>query len=429
MNPASHSDQNVVSGPGTSTTIPQPSKKKHAVRFASLSAAVIIGGGIMFLPAARETIGVSVSGPLRGLQDRLGGSAPMTKPNPVRGVRVFTVVEAKTRVDRSFTGTIAARYETAIGFRVGGKILRRAVEVGQLVRAGDPLFILDPADYRSAVSAAEATLLGAQAQADQAAADERRQAQLLTRGWTTQANYDRFKAAAVTAQNQARAAADRLDLARSDLTYSELKAPHDGIVTAIRAEAGQVVPIGQPVLTLVRPGDREAVVTIPEGQIADLRNWSATARFWGRTASDEPALLREIAPQADAASRTYSVRFSLPKSAETAELGSTVTIALRREIQSSATTVPSSSIIFRDGKASVWRLMDTGDRIEAVAVAVERLGGETSDVQGLQAGDRIISLGVHRLDGGMTVRVVEGDQGKRLSPSASAQPSVDGGRS
>ncbi len=123
-------------------------------------------------------------------------------------------------------------------------------------------------------------------------------------------------------------------------------------------------------------------MTIPEGQVADLKDWSATAKFWGRAAGSEPAILREVAPQADAASRTYLVRFSLPSSAETAELGSTVTIDLRREINGSAASIPSSALIFRDGKASVWRLTDPGNRVEPVAVSVERLGSETSDVRG-----------------------------------------------
>ncbi len=429
MSHASQGGAEIVQGPTNGPIQSNSGKKKRSLGRVASMALVVLAGGAVLVPAARDAMGAAAAGVLQTAQERFAGSPAMAKPDPVRGVRVFTVAEANTGIDRSFTGTIAARYETAIGFRVGGKVLNRVVEVGQRVRAGDTLFVLDPADYRSAVSAAEATLFAAQAQATQAAADERRQAQLLSQGWTTQAAYDRFKAAAQTALNQARAAADRLDLARNDLAYAELKAPHDGIVTAIRAEAGQVVPVGQPVLTLVRPGDREAVVTIPEGQIADLRDWTAKARFWGRTANAEPAVLREIAPQADAASRTYLVRFSLPRSAETAELGSTVTIDLRREIRGAAATIPSSALIFRDGKASVWRLVDPGNRVEAVDVGVARLGSTTSDVKGLLPGDRIVSLGVHRLDGSILIRVVEGDQNKRPSPSASAQPGVDGRRS
>jgi RND family efflux transporter MFP subunit len=381
------------------------------------------------VPSLRSTpVGAAAAGLLTA-KERLADDPVMAKPDPVRGIRVIAVAEAATRQQRSFTGVVTARYETAIGFRVGGKILGRTVEVGQAVRTGDLLFSLDPADYRAAVSAAEATLAAAQAQAVQAAADDRRQAQLLTQGWTTQAAYDRFKAAAEAATNQARAAADRLVLARNDLSYAELRAPHDGIVTALRAEAGQVVPVGQPVLTLVRPGDREALVTIPEGQVADLRTWSATASFWGREGAPEPAILREIAPQADAASRTYTVRFALPESAGSAELGSTVTVQLSRDVKGAAATIPSTAVLFREGAPMVWRVAASGDRVQAVPVRVTRLGSETADVSGLSEGDRIVTLGVHRIDEGLRVRIVEGPAQAAPAATASTETRNPGSRS
>ncbi len=394
-----------------------------------LGTTAVAAAAVLSFPAARARAMEPLELLTRALHDRFAGDPVMEKPDAVRGVRVFAVEEAATRQQRSFTGVVAARYETAIGFRVGGKIASRAVEVGQAVRTGDLLFDLDPADYRAAVSAAEATLAAAQAQAVQAAADEKRQAVLLAQGWTTQAAYDRFKAAADAATNQARAAADRLALARNDLSYAELRAPHDGIVTAIRAEAGQVVPVGQPVLTLVRPGDREALVTIPEGQVADIRAWTATATFWGRDGAAEPAVLREVAPQADPASRTYAVRFSLPESAGSAELGSTVTVQLSREVKGTAAKVPATAVLFRDGAPIVWRIDASGDRVQAVPVRVTRLGGETADVSGLTAGDRIVTLGVHRLDEGLRVRVVEGPATAAPAATASTETRSQGGRS
>ncbi len=413
--------------------MPQPGRAPHkapgVLTVVVLSLAATAAAGSLSVPSLRSTLFSAASAAVDAAKERLAGDPVMAKPDPVRGVRVLAVSPAPASLAKSFTGTVAARYETAIGFRVGGKILKREVDVGQAVHAGDVLFALDPADYRAAVSAADAALLAAQAQATQAAADDRRQSQLLAQGWTTQAAYDRFKAAAQTAQNQARAAADRLELARNDLSYAELRAPHDGIVTAIRAEAGQVMPVGQPVLTLIRPGDREALVMVPEGQVADLREWAATASFWGRASGEEPAVLREIAPQADPASRTYAVRFSLPGSADTAELGSTVTVQLRRNAVSVASTLPSSAILFRDGKPVVWRLAPSADRVEAVPVTVERLGGETADVTGLQAGELIVTLGVHRLDEGIRVRVVEGPKPPQAAAATLSDARSQGGRS
>lgn len=414
-------------------------RRKRAVAplsfaWASLAAAVV-AGTILAIPATRAAI-LGPAAALAGtVKDRIASDPPMEGPDPVRGVRVFAVGEARTHLERSFTGTVVARYETAIGFRVAGKILSRTVEVGQSVRTGDLLFALDPADSRAAVSAAEATLAAARAQAVQTAADERRQARLLADGWTTQAAYDRIKAAADAAANQARAAADQLVLARNALSYAELRAPHDGIVTAVRAEAGQVVPAGQPVLSLVRPGDREALVMVPEGQIADIRGWSATARFWSRPNAAEPATLREIAPQADPASRTYAVRYSLPASADSADLGSTVTVRLSRAVAGSAaetpTEVPTTAVIFRDGTPIVWRLDASGERVQPVPVSVVRLGAVTADVRGLAVGDRIVTLGVHRLDEGVRVRVVEGPRPQAAAANATAIPDSrgEGGRS
>jgi RND family efflux transporter MFP subunit len=404
-------------------------KGRRRGSLALLGGAALVAAAAIGNPGASARVVEPLGALSQALRDRLAGEPVMEKPDPVRGVRVMAVAEAATRQLRSFTGVVAARYETALGFRVGGKIESRAVEVGQEVRAGDLLFSLDSADYRAAVSAAEATLAAAQAQAVQTAADEKRQAQLLAQGWTTQAAYDRFKAAAEAAANQARAAADHLVLARNDLSYAELRAPHDGIVTTLRAEAGQVVPVGQPVLTLVRPGDREALVTIPEGQIADIRTWTATASFWGRGGAPEAAVLREVAPQADPGSRTYAVRFSLPESAGSAELGSTVTVQLSRETKGTTATVPATAVLFRDGAPIVWRLDATGDRVQAIPVRVDRLGAETADIGGLSAGDRIVTLGVHRLDEGVRIRVVEGPASPAAAATASTETRSQGGRS
>lgn len=370
--------------------------------------ATFTAGTFLGLPAARSAL--------------LGSAAPATATaaDPVRAVQVITVGRARTVIERSVTGSVVARYETPIGFRVGGKILSRAVEVGQFVRAGDPLFTLDPSDYRAAVAAAEATLLATRAQALQTAADERRHAQLVTQGWTARSAYDRYKALADAAANQASAAAERVTLARNDLSYAALMAPHDGIVTALKAETGQVVAIGQPVLTLVRPGDREALVTIPESHIADIRTWTARASFWGHAGEPEPAALREIAPQADPVTRTYAVRFSLSASADNAALGSTITIHLSRPLEVASVRIPASAVWFRNGNPLVWRLDATGEHVQPAPVSIERLGTETADVGGLADGNRIVTLGVHRLDEGTRVRPIEGQ--------AAAQVQGDGAR-
>jgi membrane fusion protein, multidrug efflux system len=341
------------------------------------------------------------------LSSRLMSKPAVIAPDKVRGVRVMTVRLTEQSAEKRFTGVVAARYETQVGFRVSGKIATRQVELGQSVLRGQVLMRLDPADYEAALRAAEANLAAALAQESQAIAEEKRQKRLLAQGWTTRAVYDRILAAARNAEEQVKAAQEQAELARNTLSYAQLTAPENGIITAIGAEAGQVVPQGQPVLTFVRPGDREAVIAVPEGQISDLGEWSAKASLWSQGDRTEPAILREVSPQADTASRTHTARFSLPEGAKAAELGATVTLTLRQKMGEPAITVPASAVFFKKGQPSVWRIGPSTERLEAIPVSILQLGAERTVLSGLNDGDRIVTLGVHRLDEGLTVRVIE----------------------
>ncbi len=126
------------------------------------------------------------------------------------------------------------------------------------------------------------------------------------------------------------------------------------------------MPEGQPVLTLVQPGAREALVAIPEGGITDLDEWQAQASIWSGGLEAAPAKLREVGPQADAASRTHDARFTLTGPAASAELGATVTISLTRSAGDAVATLPSTAVIFLDGIPVVWRVTPTGDRVEGL---------------------------------------------------------------
>jgi RND family efflux transporter MFP subunit len=234
-----------------------------------------------------------------------------------------------------------------------------------------------------------------------------RQASLLAQGWASQATYDRVRAASDAAREAVAAAADQVEIARNALDYARLTAPADGVVTALAAEAGQVVAQGQPVLTLVRPGPREALVGVPEGQVADLSEWAATASLWSEPSARHDATLREVAPQADPLGRTHAARFALAGAAADADLGGTVTIHLAREQDAPSARLPSSALFFRDDAPLVWALAPSGDRVSATLVEVIRLGADEVVVKGLADGARVVTLGVHRLDEALPVRVVE----------------------
>lgn len=335
---------------------------------------------------------------------------------PVRGVRVMRVSIARLVEERSFTGIVAARYEAQLSFRVGGKIALRNVEVGTQIVAGTKLFELDPADYQIALRAANADLAAAKAQQFQANADEKRQGVLLKQGWTTQAAYDRFLAGSNAANDRVAAANEGVKRAANQLSYSTLSAPESAIVTSISAEAGQVVAAGQPVLTIARTGEREAIVSVPEGQMDGLKDWKAEASFWSQSQSSASvdhtnqslsAQLREIAPQADPASRTFRARFSIETGAVVPALGSTVTIKLSRTSGDAVAVIPASAVAFKNGKPVVWVVNQSKDRAAPREVYLVELSSETARIKGLSSGDQIVTLGIHRLDPALPIRVIE----------------------
>lgn len=377
-----------------------PRRRRPALVIAAIAAVGGLAATWAMVPEARAV-------PAALLARATGpAEAPPEAPLP-RGLRVQVVRLAPATEERSFTGTVVARHETPVGFRVGGKILARRVEVGQAVYAGEPLLDLDPADYELALGAAEAALAAAQAQVRQAAAEEARQASLLADGWVSQAAYDRVRAASDAAREAATAAGDQAEVARNALGYARLAAPTDGVVTAIMAEAGQVVAQGEPVVTLVRPGPREALVGIPEGGVADLPAWSATVSLWSEPGVRHPADLREVAPEAVGQGRTHAARFTMSGPAAGADLGGTVTVHLAREGDVPAARLPSSALVFREDAPFVWTLAPSGDRVSATPVEVVGMGADEVVLEGLADGDRVVTLGVHRLDESLAIRVLE----------------------
>lgn len=339
---------------------------------------------------------------------RITQAAPASAPAPPRGVRVMRVQVQPALETRDFAGVIVPRWQTRLGFRVAGRIENRRIEVGQRVRQGDILFTLDTADYRAGLAAAEADLAAARAQAVQAAAELARQDRLTDRGFTSRSALDRVQAADRAAAEQVKAAEQALTLARNRLDYATLTAPEDGTVTAVLAEAGQVVDVGTPVLTLVREGGREAQFHLPEGMVAGLGDWQAALALWAEGGEPLPATLREVAAEADPASRTFAARFTLPPDlAASAALGMSVTLTLSRLAGPDAASLPASAVFLQGGQPQVWVMAASGKRARRQPVTIHSTGARTMRVSGLDDGARVITLGVHRIDEGLTLRVVE----------------------
>jgi RND family efflux transporter MFP subunit len=327
---------------------------------------------------------------------------------PPRPVQVQRVTFAPVAENREFAGIVRARYEPDLGFRVAGKIVARLVDVGDRVRAGDVVARLDPRDYRLQVESAEAELAAATSSLAQTAADEQRYQSLRKSGFAAAADYERKKAAKDEAEGRLERAQRSLDLARNQLAYTDLKADADGLITAVVAEAGQVVGVGQPVMRLAHHGEMEAVVALPETRLAEARQSEATVRLWSGPDRQFTARLRELSPQADAATRTYTARFTIVNPDDTVALGMTANVVLSHPAEAMAARVPLAAILNRGNGPTVWRV-DGGGVLEKRPVTVSSFNEAGALVtSGVEDGDQIVTLGVHMLEVGQKVRAIMG---------------------
>jgi RND family efflux transporter MFP subunit len=339
-------------------------------------------------------------------------SEPPAPAAVVKPVFVTTVTPANSAQTRSFTSVVRARVETELGFRTGGKVVERLVEVGDSVKAGQVLARLDPADYQLAVKAAADQMQAASVDAQQAASDEARFRRLLADGSVGAADHERQKARADAAAARLDQAHRQLELARNREAYATLVAPYAGVVTTLRFERGQVVAEGQPVLSLARDGEREIVAELPEDWVGRARNLVATAAPWNDPTSQVRLVLRELSPQASVQGRTYRARYSAaPESRASMDalpLGSTMQLTLSGQQAGPATTVlPVSALVKGSGPAGVWTLNAKGSGLVLTPVQVVSIADATVQVTGLTTGSKVVSVGAQKLDAGTAVRALE----------------------
>ena len=342
--------------------------------------------------------------PLLAACDDDGASATAKPERPVEIQRVAFENENATR---EFVGVVRARYETDLGFRVAGKIVNRVVNVGDQVKVGDVVARLDPQDLKLQVESAEAEFAAATSSLHQAASDLERYTTLKTQGWASIADFDRKKAANDEAEGRLERARRSLDLAHNQLDYSDLKADADGVITATLAEPGQVVTIGQAVVRLAHRGEKEAVVALPETWLAEARSSKATVQLWSGPGRNFAARLRELSPQADAATRTYAARFTIENPDDTVALGMTATVSLSHSAEASVAKVPLAAILNRGTGPSVYVVEKSG-ALELRPVKVASFTEDAALVtSGVSNGDRVVKLGVQKLDAGERVRAVD----------------------
>lgn len=332
-------------------------------------------------------------------------SDPRTEVPLVRAA----IVQGAPAVSRSFTGTVAARVQSDLGFRVSGKVLERLVDAGQTVKRGQPLMRIDAVDLKLAAQAQQEAVAAARARAQQTAEDEARYRDLRGTGAISASAYDQVKAAADAAKAQLGAAEAQADVARNASRYAELLADGDGVVMETLAEPGQVVNAGQTVVRLAHAGRREAVIQLPE-TLRPAIGSVAQATLFGKEGVVVPARLRQLSSSADRLTRTFEARYVLDGELSNALLGTTVVLRIP-DAQSSGQSdlqVPMGAL-FDPGKGpGVWVIQGEPAKVSWRPVAVQRLDDAGACVAGqVKLGDRVVALGAHLLHEGEQVRVAD----------------------
>ena len=336
-------------------------------------------------------------------------SPPPPPPTPLPAVFVSTVRNDSGATVRVLPGQLRPRIEAELGFRTGGKVISREVDLGQAVRAGQVLGRVDAGDYQLAVQAAAEQQRAAEVDSMQAASDAARFRRLLADGSVGAADAERQQARADAAAARLAQAQRQVELARNRAGYAVLTAPFEGVVTALRFESGQMVGEGQPVLGLARPGELELQADVPEQLAAGLKSWQASATF-GDGKDVVVLKLRELAPSAAAGSRTYRARFALgPRPAGSEwRMGMTAELRLAQPGRSGGAELPASALLVTTPPAAAVWLVDA--RTGGLQRTPVQLLSQTTDrvrVAGLTDGALVVSVGAQKLDADLKVRAVQ----------------------
>jgi multidrug efflux system membrane fusion protein len=340
-------------------------------------------------------------------------SRPAASSEPViRPARVAEIAYRKQSQSLMLAGTVVPRIESTLGFRVSGKIVQRSVDVGAVVKAGDVIASLDPADYKLAVDNARAALASAEADHARAKADHERYLNLRGSTAFVPQTLDQRQSIASTALARVDQARSQLASAENNLAYTVLSADTAGVVTAVQAEVGQVMAQGQGVVRVARTNELEIVVGVPEHRLKVVREAKdASFELWSDPGRRHAAKLRELSPSADPVTRTYAARFSIIDPPEFIGLGMTATLGFERPDARPVAEVPLSAIFQRGTQPAVW-VVDRGSGVvELRPVTIARWRDDTAAIlSGVKDGELIATAGVHKLETGQKVKPLQQQQ-------------------
>ncbi|MFZ6768209.1 efflux RND transporter periplasmic adaptor subunit [Undibacterium sp. Di26W] len=335
------------------------------------------------------------------------GGKPQSDPRTEAPLVRTATIEGAVAASRRFTGTVAARVQSDLGFRVSGKVLERLVDTGQAVKRGQVLVRIDPVDLKLAAHAQQETVVAARARAQQTADDETRYRDLRGTGAISTSAYDQIKAAADAAKAQLNATEAQAEVARNASRYAELVADADGVIMETLVEPGQVVNAGQVVIRVAHAGHREAVIQSPETLRPALGS-VGQATLFGKEGITVPTKLRQLSDAADRLTRTFEARYVLDGDLSNAPLGATVTVQIPelRAAAQDGLRVPIGSLFDAGKGPGVWVVEGEPAKVSWRAVKIQRLEDDGAYIAGqLKQGERIVTLGTHLLHEGEQVRV------------------------
>ena len=365
--------------------------------------------------------GLATAGIVATAAALLAGCAPKAVEAP-RPRPVVTLVAGAQTAQRAtvYSGEVRARYENDLAFRIGGKVVARHVEVGSAVSKGALLARLDAQDAQLAVESAAAQVAAIEADHTLARAELERYRALIEKKFVSQAVLD-------AKQNAFNATRARLEQARAQLAasrnqsgYTALYAERDGVITAVNIEPGQVVAAGQSVMRIARPEEKEVAVSVPEGRVAELREAKEVlVRLWANDGTVYRGRVREIAPYADPATRTFAARITIENADGKVALGMTANVVLPRNGKADDLLLPATALAQQDGRPAVW-VVDPRSRtvhLRPVEVSAYREDGVAVS-SGLSGGEIIVAAGVHKLVTGQAVRLETDAPATRTAGSA-----------
>ena len=377
------------------------------------------------LAALLTTVVLTVAG--CGKKDEAKTDATATKavlPRPVRFMQVG--LSALDNISY-LPGEVRPRYEQRYGFRVPGKIARREVDVGQEVKAGQVLAVLDSQDVLPAISAQSAQVEVARTDFALQQSELKRQQELRDKGFVSGAVLERQAASTAAASARLKAAQSQLAIAQNGLNFQTLRADKAGVVVAIDAEAGSVVAAGQSVVRVAQLGEKEIIVNVPEREVGLMKMAKGfAAQFDAIPGKIYGAKLRELSPAADAASRTYMAKLSIVNADDALKLGMSATVRLDLAVAQTI-IVPNTALYTRDNATRVWLVDRASETVKPVEV---KLGTSTNEgvaiVSGLKAGDLVVTAGANLLLAGQKVRLIESASASSAVavPAANATPVV-----